>query len=56
MTTFQKLLSLFVFIFGITLYAQNPKEVTIKTTQLSDNVYMLVGQGGNIGVSDFKEI
>lgn len=51
MTTFQKLLSLFVFIFGITLYAQNPKEVTIKTTQLSDNVYMLVGQGGNIGVS-----
>jgi glyoxylase-like metal-dependent hydrolase (beta-lactamase superfamily II) len=51
MTTFQKLLSLFVFIFGITLYAQNQKEVTIKTTQLSDNVYMLVGQGGNIGVS-----
>jgi glyoxylase-like metal-dependent hydrolase (beta-lactamase superfamily II) len=51
MTTFQKLLSLFVFIFGITLYAQNPKEVTIKTTQLSGNVYMLVGQGGNIGIS-----
>ena len=33
-----------------TLFSQN-REVTIKTTKLSDNVYMLVGSGGNIGVS-----
>jgi glyoxylase-like metal-dependent hydrolase (beta-lactamase superfamily II) len=51
MTTFQKPLFFFIFIFSVILYAQNPNEVTIKTTQLSDNVYMLVGQGGNIGVS-----
>ncbi len=31
------------------LVAQN--EVVIKTDKLSDNVYMLTGQGGNIGVS-----
>ena len=31
-------------------FAQN-NEVTIKATKLSDQVYMLVGQGGNIGVS-----
>jgi glyoxylase-like metal-dependent hydrolase (beta-lactamase superfamily II) len=51
MATFQKPLSIFIFIFSTILYAQNPNEVTIKTTQLSDNVYMLVGQGGNIGIS-----
>ena len=31
--------------------AQNFDNVTITTTTLSDNVYMLVGAGGNIGVS-----
>jgi len=31
--------------------AQNFDNVTITTTKLSDNVYMLVGAGGNIGVS-----
>lgn len=31
--------------------AQNNKEVTIDIQELSDHVYMLVGQGGNIGVS-----
>lgn len=31
-------------------YCQN-NEVNIETTKLSNNVYMLVGQGGNIGVS-----
>ena len=31
-------------------YAQNNQEVIIETQQLSDNVYMLTGQGGNIGV------
>lgn len=33
-----------------TLLSQD-KEVIIKTTKLSDNVYMLVGSGGNIGIS-----
>jgi len=33
------------------LIAQNRKEVIIKTEKLSDKVYMLTGQGGNIGVS-----
>lgn len=32
------------------LVSQN-QEVTIKTTKLSNNVYMLTGSGGNIGVS-----
>jgi len=31
--------------------AQNFDNITITTTKLSDNVYMLVGAGGNIGVS-----
>ncbi len=31
--------------------AQNFKDVTIKTTKLSDHVYLLVGAGGNIGIS-----
>jgi len=33
------------------LFAQTSKEVVIKTEKLSDHVYMLTGQGGNIGVS-----
>ena len=31
--------------------SQNFKDVTIKTTKLSDHIYMLVGAGGNIGIS-----
>jgi len=50
MTTLQKLTSSLLFSFAFIAYAQS-NEVTIKTTQLSDHVYMLVGQGGNIGVS-----
>ena len=50
MTTAQKLTSSLLFSFAFMAYAQS-NEVTIKTTQLSDHVYMLVGQGGNIGVS-----
>jgi cyclase len=49
--------SLLVF-FGITLAAgvargqqQDFSKVTIKTTKLTDSVYMLEGSGGNIGVS-----
>lgn len=31
--------------------AQNPNAVTIKTIPLKDNIYMLMGEGGNIGFS-----
>jgi glyoxylase-like metal-dependent hydrolase (beta-lactamase superfamily II) len=43
-------------IFGFILSAcsQN-KEVTIKTHKLTENIYMLEGQGGNIGVSIGEE-
>lgn len=43
-------ISLFTFSFIITACAQN-KEVTITTHQLTENIYMLEGQGGNIGIS-----
>ena len=32
------------------LIAQNWEEVQIETTKVSDNIYMLKGAGGNIGV------
>lgn len=37
--------------FSTSLVLSQSNEVTIETTKLSDNVYMLVGQGGNIGIS-----
>ena len=49
MKHFQLLASCLLFC-SSTLLSQN-REVTIKTTKLSDNVYMLVGSGGNIGIS-----
>lgn len=42
---FYTVLLLMSVLFGFT------QDVTIKTTQVSNNVYMLVGQGGNIGIS-----
>ncbi len=51
MTTSQKLFSLFVLFINTGFFAQNSDDVTIESTKLSDHVYMLVGQGGNIGVS-----
>lgn len=33
------------------IIAQNPDTVTIKTIPLKDNIYMLMGEGGNIGFS-----
>ena len=45
---------IFILFISITFsnYAQrNFDDVTIETTKISDNVYMLVGSGGNIGVS-----
>ncbi len=42
---------LLLFLCSTILFAQKRKEVTIQTEKLSDHVYMLTGQGGNIGVS-----
>ncbi len=35
---------------GWQIAAQNPQQVTITPVKLTDNIYMLMGQGGNIGV------
>ena len=44
--------TLFLFFSPVLLsHAQENQDVVIKTQQLSDNVYMLTGQGGNIGLS-----
>jgi len=51
MKSLKKLLLPFLCSFGILIYAQNSNEITIETIKLSDHVYMLIGQGGNIGVS-----
>lgn len=40
-----------LFIFGSIANAQRFDDVTIETIQVSDHVYMLIGAGGNIGVS-----
>lgn len=51
MKPLQKLMLPFLCTFSVLIYAQNTDDVTIETIKLSDNVYMLIGQGGNIGVS-----
>ncbi len=51
MTNFKFLLILLFLSSSSIFFAQNRKEVIIKTEKLSDHVYMLTGQGGNIGVS-----
>ncbi|MCF7568367.1 MBL fold metallo-hydrolase [Sabulilitoribacter arenilitoris] len=50
MKTLKAIFSLIVFSFSLIACAQ-AKDVIIKTTKLSDNIYMLEGRGGNIGVS-----
>ncbi len=48
----RKFIYTLLFLFCSTLlFTQNRKEVIIKTEKLSEHVYMLTGQGGNIGVS-----
>jgi len=47
----KNIIVLFFLLNAFAVIAQNKKEVTIKVNKLSDNVFMLVGQGGNIGVS-----
>lgn len=49
-TVFSSIALLF-FLFGNTMYSQNFDDVNIKTIKVSKNVYMLIGAGGNIGVS-----
>jgi glyoxylase-like metal-dependent hydrolase (beta-lactamase superfamily II) len=51
MKPLQHLILPFLCSFGVLIYAQNFDDVTIETIKVSDNVYMLVGYGGNIGVS-----
>jgi len=51
MKHYKHLLVAFLLSSSITVFAQKNKEVTIEVNKLSDHVYMLVGQGGNIGVS-----
>lgn len=51
MKTIKHLFVAFLFIFTFQIYAQGFDDVKIETTKLSDHVYMLVGAGGNIGIS-----
>ncbi len=50
MKSLKAIFSLFVFCFSLIVCAQN-NDVVIKTNKLSENIYMLEGQGGNIGIS-----
>ena len=44
------------FLFVITsLFSQNFDQVQIKTTQVSDQIYMMEGSGGNIAISSGKD-
>ena len=50
MISYKSVFTFTLFIFTSLLSAQNNQEVVIETQQLSEHVYMLTGQGGNIGV------
>jgi glyoxylase-like metal-dependent hydrolase (beta-lactamase superfamily II) len=51
MKTIIRLFTAIIFIFSSHIKAQNFDDVNIETIRLSDHVYMLVGAGGNIGIS-----
>lgn len=52
MKNFRQISVLFLFLVSISIHSQRDfDKVTIKTIKLTDNVYMLIGSGGNIGVS-----
>ncbi len=51
MRVISRLMLLLAFAAAGTLQAQGFDDVEIETQRLTDNVYMLIGQGGNIGVS-----
>ena len=44
------ILTLGITLLTLTLTAQN-REITVKSHKVSDNIYMLTGSGGNIGIS-----
>lgn len=50
MKTLKTLCSIFAFSIVFMAYTQN-NDVIIKTHKLSENIYMIEGQGGNIGIS-----
>jgi glyoxylase-like metal-dependent hydrolase (beta-lactamase superfamily II) len=51
MKTIFRLSIILCFMLSTSVKAQNFDDVTIETIKLSDQVYMLIGAGGNIGVS-----
>ena len=52
MTIFKQFSILGLFLISCSIYSQrNFDKVRIKTIKLTDNIYMLMGSGGNIGVS-----
>ena len=50
MNLLKSVFTIYTLSFAFSMSAQNNQEVIIETQQLSDSVYMLTGQGGNIGV------
>jgi glyoxylase-like metal-dependent hydrolase (beta-lactamase superfamily II) len=46
----KNLISILLLFFSFSLYSQNLDSVEIKTTKLTESIYMLEGSGGNIGV------
>ena len=55
MSYIKKLSLIFVLIFSLSLVAKEHKEVTITTIPVANGIYMLHGQGGNIGLSVGKD-
>jgi cyclase len=50
MNTLKSIYTIIIFFTTIITFAQN-NDVVIKTTKITDHIYMLEGQGGNIGIS-----
>ena len=50
MNTLKSIYTIIIFFTTIVTFAQN-NDVVIKTTKITDHIYMLEGQGGNIGIS-----
>ncbi|WP_158845453.1 MBL fold metallo-hydrolase [Algibacter sp. L1A34] len=52
MKLFKSILAIYILLINFSMYAQSKfDKVNIKTTPLSEHIYMLEGSGGNIGVS-----
>ncbi len=54
MKIFKTLLTAIFLITAIISFSQN-REITVKSHKVSDNIYMLTGSGGNIGISIGKD-